>query len=566
MRWGQALAEFAGRGLENVRCLHIGLALVAALLAAVPAVGQNPVPSGSRNRFLEMRVAAQAPRYGKRPVTPLAPAFHESFLRARALRESGRLDAARDSLDRLLEAVPHHPLPLVELALVHESRRAWRSIETLARAERAWSRDSLLLAQELVTALDRQGRPRDAVQTVLEAWVSEPMHVDWARSWIDSLAALEPRGVRELLRRTCAALPGRADVARVAARIEWRYGDAPSAMRLLEASDAPGRGMPLRWMFAEEMVAQGTSRDSAGAVEALLELATDRSRDADHRVQAGRRAWDVASAQEGAARAAPRVAKAIRDVPADRWGSSLVVQLMRGLREGGLTEDSRALVRDLGESAQSIPEIALERALGDLREGDPERALAPLRALADAFPEASFHYAEALFFAGQPDSSHAWHERLARNPSTPFAGAALERIYLIEDARPKEALTLFGRLAYEEWRGEPKRALALAESLYRSLAHGPLWAQVGLRLASLREATGEGKAALAPLLAVAETLPDDRLAPVARQRAGDVLRIWHKNDGQALEQYEECLARYPKAWNAPEVRRWVETLRRERRF
>ncbi len=35
---------------------------------------------------------------------------------------------------------------------------------------------------------------------------------------------------------------------------------------------------------------------------------------------------------------------------------------------------------------------------------------------------------------------------------------------------------------------------------------------------------------------------------------------------QALEQYEECLARYPKAWNAPEVRRQVEALRREHRF
>ena len=39
-----------------------------------------------------------------------------------------------------------------------------------------------------------------------------------------------------------------------------------------------------------------------------------------------------------------------------------------------------------------------------------------------------------------------------------------------------------------------------------------------------------------------------------------------KDDARALAQYEECLARYPKAWNAPEVRRAVETLRRERRF
>jgi len=32
----------------------------------------------------------------------------------------------------------------------------------------------------------------------------------------------------------------------------------------------------------------------------------------------------------------------------------------------------------------------------------------------------------------------------------------------------------------------------------------------------------------------------------------------------ALAQYEECLARYPRAWNSAEVRRRVERLRKER--
>ena len=102
--------------------------------------------------------------------------------------------------------------------------------------------------------------------------------------------------------------------------------------------------------------------------------------------------------------------------------------------------------------------------------------------------------------------------------------------------------------------------------MQRALTHGPLWAQASLVLARLDEATGDGKAALSPLLAVAEQLPDDRLAPLARQRAGDVYRLWYKDHAKALAQYEECLARYPKAWNTPEVRRWVEILRREGRF
>ena len=87
-----------------------------------------------------------------------------------------------------------------------------------------------------------------------------------------------------------------------------------------------------------------------------------------------------------------------------------------------------------------------------------------------------------------------------------------------------------------------------------------------IELASLREETGDGRGALEPLMAVAEKTPEDRLAPLARQRAGDVYRVWYKDDAKAMAQYEECLARYPRAWNAPEVRRMVETMRRERRF
>jgi tetratricopeptide (TPR) repeat protein len=155
---------------------------------------------------------------------------------------------------------------------------------------------------------------------------------------------------------------------------------------------------------------------------------------------------------------------------------------------------------------------------------------------------------------------------LAENPHGPYTGASLERIYLIEDARPREALGVFGRIAYESWRGDTKHAGALAESLYRALPRGPLWAQVALELGARRQAAGDARSALEPLLAVADSLPEDRLAPRARQRAGDIYLHDLKDEAKAAEQYEECLARYPRAWNAPEIRRKLETLRRERRF
>jgi len=155
---------------------------------------------------------------------------------------------------------------------------------------------------------------------------------------------------------------------------------------------------------------------------------------------------------------------------------------------------------------------------------------------------------------------------LAAVVTTAKAGPALERIYLIEDAQPHAALPAFGRIAWEEWRGEQRRAAALTDSLYHALPRGPLWAQAGLKLAEQRAAAGDDHAALEPLLAVADSLPGDRLAPLARQRAGDLYLLRLKDAPRALAQYEECLARYPRAWNAAEVRRKLEQLRRERRL
>ena len=541
-----------------------GVRLLALALLAGSALAPWAHAQDSR-RYFEIRIPVAVPRFGRAPVTPLPPELQARLERARLLRTSGKPEAARDTVQRLLAVVPHHPMLLVELASAEEERRAWHAVESLAKAERAVARDSVLLAQDLTLALERLGRPKEAAAIVLEAWVAEPMDANWANSWLDSLARLEPKGVRELTQKVALSQPGRDDLARGAAMLGWYSGDKAGALRLLASSETEGR-TPARWAFAEEMLQRGTGPDSSAAVDALLDLAADHARGDAYRLPAARRAWGIATHLGAPATVAERLSRALKDVPADRWGAELTVPVMRALREGGKSEATKPLLRALGEQGRAIPEIALEHALGVLREGPPDRALSELKALADTLPEARFRYAEALFYAGQPESAAAIYNQVAANAADTNTGAALERIYLIEDGKPREALATFGRLTWEEWRGEPKRALALADSLQRTLTHGPLWAQASLVLARLDEATGDGKAALAPLLAVAEQLPDDRLAPLARQRAGDVYRLWYKDDAKALAQYEECLARYPKAWNTPEVRRWVEILRREGRF
>ena len=541
---------------------------VAAVALALPAAAQVPPPTMQRPaapRFLEFRTAVPGPRYGQREAPEVPVSLQATLERGRALIEAGRLDQAKDTLQAALSRHPHHPAVVLELSSAHLARRAWRAVEQLARAERTAARDSLLLGQDLVVALRSLGKPREAALVVLEAWVASPFYMEWAAALMDTLAPADPKAAREAMRRAATANPMRPDLVRAAARLEWRAGDTASAMRLLDAADQAYKGAPMRWSFAEELLSQSSAADSSGAIEVLLDLAGDHDRDLSYRVVAARRAWETMGRRGGSAEGAPRVARAMQDVPVAKWGGTLGIEVVRGLRQGGATAEARRLLVALGDQSQAVPEVAIERALNDLRDGPPERALEALARLAESSDEAAFRYAEALFFSGQPDSALAWY-KASDDPASPYTGAALERTFLIEDANPKSALGLFGRLAYEQWRGETRRALALADSLYRTLPHASLWAQAAITLAALREATGDGKSALEPLLALADGLPDDRLAPQARQKAGDVYRVWLRDDAKALAQYEECLARYPKSWNAPEVRRWVETMRRERRF
>ena len=520
-----------------------------------------------------MRVAPdldQAPVRGgplsQKPIPPLNGAQAQQLLMAQAARETGRFDDAREALNGLLAQSPHHPIVLGELARVHVARQQWSQLERLARSERSATGDSLLLGREMALACERQSRVREAAQVTVEVWVAAPSEGEWAEATLARLDDLDTKAAREPLRRAAEARPRRTDLVLGAARLEWRHGESAAALKLLRAGDATSPSTPLRWSFSQELLYGGVPRDTLQAIEILLDLAGDTARDPAYRLPAARRVWQIHVRRGTEREGVPRVARALNDLPPSAWSGDLLVGIVRGLREAGHTAEVRALLERLGDRRSLFPELALEGALNELREGPPERALPILEKAAIGSVEGVFRYAEALFFAGMPDSALNLYTLVSRDPKSPYTGAALERLFLIEDADPQSALPALGRMAYETWRGEPRPATALAESLYRALPRGALWAHAALTLAGFRERAGNPAGALEPLLAVADSLPGDRLAPVARQRAGDVYRLRLKDDAKALAQYEECLARYPKAWNAPEVRRAVEALRRERRF
>jgi tetratricopeptide (TPR) repeat protein len=522
------------------------------------------VRSGSdAGKPLLLRMGGDPP-LSQHPFKPLAPEAYARLRQAQADRQAGLIERARTGLLDLAREIPHHPQILTELARVEIARGEWAAVERLARPERVQQRDSLLMATELMLALERLARARGAAEVAIEAWAADPAQ-DWAGDSLLHLSAADPKGVREVARGAAHRLPGRTDIVLAACRLEMRGGDLNEALRMLADADGPALRPPLRWRLADALLESASTRDSSRAADVLLAAAADTRLDPAFRLSAARRAWDLVAALGTEAAAAPRLAHALADIPAGRWDSTLLMDVARALRRSGLTAEARALLA-AGERSVSKRELELEQALADLRDGPPERALPRLLAAAGGSTEAAFRYAEALFFAGQSDSALAWFQRVAKDPASEYTGPSYERIYMIEDAEPPAALPAFGRLAWEEWRGERKRATALTESLFIALPRGVLWAQAAVRLAALREAAGDAHAALEPLLMLADSLPGDRLAPLARQRAGDLYLYRLKDTPHAQEQYEECLARYPRAWNAAEVRRKLELLRRDRRL
>ena len=483
---------------------------------------------------------------------------------ARRLRQAGRLTAARDTLLQLLEPAKHHPLVLVELATVQGALNDWAGVERLARAERTAQRDTLLLGRELAMALERLKRPREAAVVVLESWRLRPGDADWAVETLTRLANNDSRGVREAVRHAATDHPERVDLLTAAAGLDWKMGDGPAALKSLVASDSPGITPPLRWRFADALLATGAERDSLGAVDALVSMIGDARYDPSYRMLAARRAMEVHRARGTARLGAPAIYAALKDVPPARWNGELLVDVARGLREAGQTTAARTLLDAPSPQNPGRAGVTLERALDDLHEGPPAGALARLHDIAATSQEARFRFAEALFFSGLADSATAEYKRVTEDTGGPFTGAAFDRLYLIEDTSPKGTLPVLGRLMYLDWRGDARAALDLADSLSRSIPRNPLWARLAIFRAQHLDAAGRPDSALVPLLELATQLPDDRLAPLAREMAGDLYLYKLKREPEALAQYEECLTRYPRAWNSAEVRRRLEALRKRR--
>jgi len=564
-------------GARRLGLAGAALAVAAAVCGHAPSAAAQGVPTIVVRRqppaptpfptdvLIQSVTTAAAPR-SQHPVAPLPPAIAFRLQRAIDLRVSGLVDQACDTLIALARLLPHHPMLVAELARTQLARQNWSAVERLGTAERAAARDSTLLGEELATALERLGRPRDAMHAALEAWAASPVDAAWASGALLRLAPTDLRAATTGLEAVAGPRPWRSDLTLGLARLHALAGRPADALRVLADAERRSGRSGLRAIFSEESLRSGRTADTTAALAVLTDLAGDQARQPEERLAAARRAWAAAQASGREAEWAPRLAQAMREIPAERWGPELLLALVRSLQRAGHGAEARSLLAANPTLEARMPELALERALGVAREGPPERALPLLDSLTRIWPSARFMLAEVQFFSGELDSAHANYERVAAAPVDDDAAAALDRMYLLEESPGSPLRLVLAQIAYERWRGATSQAMVLADSLWRMQAPRREYAaRAGLELASLRLEAGDARGALLPLAVICDSLADDRLAPLARQRAGDAY-LTLGDAKNAVGQYEECLARYPRAWNSAEVRRRLERLRKDRRL
>jgi outer membrane protein assembly factor BamD (BamD/ComL family) len=545
----------------------------------------------------------------------LPPADEIALSRAAMLLRSSRVEQAIPMLEDLWRRHPDSPhiatttasaylragRPNDALKVLDASDKAVR--EARARAKLAAPAVDPLAAMRAHLLL-AMGRRKDAIPWMVEA-AAEPHGEAFALQrqlleWAET-ADVGPEVVAAAERRADSE-PKDVSRALLAAEIECRAGKMQAALTRLARAEPQGMAHgQLAQILGGRLAAD--AQGAALAAPVWLELARG-PYDPSLRAAALRRLLNPAPVVTSGGKvrtlitpvSASDLEAAWRSLPAGEERARLGLDLLQALRARGDTAAAQRVATELSKSGapgQFSGPVDVEAGLlalgqGNLDEAGKRLERARTQSVDDEARErAEFAQAEVLFYSCQFDSALVSYDRFATaHPLSPLANEALARAFLLEPdpgQAPGQAPGLaFYAEARRQWEaaatwahqaeGESFGSDRLATAMPRSdgaapeslgLAN-PVRANALLLLSRVEEARAVPAEARLAALAVADSLPGDRLAPVARKRVGD-LDLARGNKEAALAQYEDLLARYPRSWLAAEVRRQVTELRSQLR-
>jgi tetratricopeptide (TPR) repeat protein len=190
--------------------------------------------------------------------------------------------------------------------------------------------------------------------------------------------------------------------------------------------------------------------------------------------------------------------------------------------------------------------------------------VAPISVDPEEVEKAAFEQAEVQFYRGDFDSAMVLYQDMAQaHPRSLLADDAAGRYIMLNKYQALgggAAVQALGKMDWARAAGDTAVVDSVADLLIGTYSGGELAAEACLAKA---EVAPTPEAALGYLDKLVDEHKDDRRAPVALMRAGDLLRNKLNRPGEALVRYESILTDYPESLEAPEARRLVEKLRRD---
>ena len=417
----RAFVEAYLRALNGGRC-----AMTAALVAALCLLAADPVaPARPAARTAQVRLEPPAalvmptsgPVQSQRPVPPLPPDLNRQLpyaLRHRLLRELPQAAAALAPIARRGASSPGG------------GHRGWRdcaSSRATSPVRCAWGRRSARRSgircssrASWRTRPSGSGGQREAAGVVLEAWAASPTVTDWAQGTLAAPGRGRPgRGARAHAPRGRARARGAPTSRSPSPCWTWRAGDLRGALAGLAAAERPTRPR-----FVALGLRAGAARDRRAG----------RLRRRDRRARgAGRRrplrggpAPDGRPTGVGAAGGArtagrgraPRWRRRCATCrPATGRCRSSPISRVPCARPGAPTRRGRSCGR--ATRARSGAQSSSSRRRSPTCATARPRARCRGSSACGARLAGAWHYAEALFFAGETDSAMACYQRIVAN-------------------------------------------------------------------------------------------------------------------------------------------------------